>query len=373
MSKTAESMALLKDGSVVVSLRSQGASVALFCLAATAFLVVPVRNFGADQSAGTRLDTYFRRLNYEGMNFRLDKDNQPLLDGEVGGQKCALLMDSGWGMTTLKGSAAKGLKTLDELGVVLEDSVLGPLTNSSLVLVEKLVLGRAQFLNQPAKVEKLKADFIRLRFDGILGCDFFLRNHCLIDCGAQRIYFRSAKPSEQQSDALTQTLRRSGFIEIAIKLDDGLNIDARLNGEPVRLLLDTGSSLSLLDEAEAKRFSLNSIRHDQPELGTYIREDINVRIVGMGSIGAHQGWVATLRSLQIGSREWKDIHFGVTNLRAWGIEQLASAGQKVQGFLGMHLLMGEGALIDFASGKLWLRPDKPPQNAKTIAEKAPGH
>jgi len=200
-------------------------------------------------------------------------------------------------------------------------------------------------------------DYVRVKFGGILGCDFLFRNFCLIDCGARQIYFRSAKPSDSESKALEETLRQSGFAEVNLKWRNGLAVEAAANGQPLLLLVDTGATWSVLDDSQVPRLQLKTVQEGNPKLGTLIPEDLSAEIIGFGKIGAHQMRVTTLQTLQIGARIWKDVHVGVANLKAWGISEPGKAVE-IQGLFGAEMLAARGALIDFASEKLWLRPEK---------------
>jgi len=220
-----------------------------------------------------------------------------------------------------------------------------------------VVLGRAQFLNQPAAVENLQMDFISAGFDGLLGCDFFFRNFCMIDCAGRRLYVRAARPSEEQQNALAQTLRQSGFGEVKLSLHGSLAVEALINEQPVLLGVDTGSFASLLDESLIKSLGLSII---QPrETGTLMeKNDLGPKVVGFGKIGAHNLRTTRLKRLQIGPRSWQDVPFGVTSLKAWGIGEEEGPAGNLHGLLGAEMLSGHGALIDFASGTLWFRPEK---------------
>src|SRR5437016_9688201 len=128
--------------------------------------------------------------------------------------------------------------------------------------MEKLALGRAQFMNQPAERRKLEFDFVQTDFQAILGLDFLIRNACLIDLEGHRLYVRSEKPSTETSKALAETLQRSGFTNAALRGDYYLTVDAQINNQPVRLLVDTGAGVSLLDQTEVKRLGLQTVKEN---------------------------------------------------------------------------------------------------------------
>jgi predicted aspartyl protease len=331
----------------------------IFLLAACFYLAPggPPAAAADEAKAVDGLEAYLKRLRYEPIPFFRSEDNKLLVNAELGGKRHRFLVDSGWGFTTLSPKSAAGLKTLREMGGVMEDSALGRLTNTSLVVMEKLVLGRAQFLNQPAQVGRLTGDYVRFPFVGILGFDFLVRNFCLIDCGGNRLYVRGGEPSEAEKKAMAETLRRSGFTEIPMRYDYCMMVEVKINGEPVPLLVDTGASFSMVDDAVQKRLSLPTAKQDQPATGTRINGEVNGLIVGVGSVGARTLRVVKLDTLQIGDRVAKHVHFGTANLTPRSRTGAGSAAAEVQGLLGIEMLTRHGAVIDLAGSTLWLRPE----------------
>ena len=312
----------------------------------------------AEDGLGSSLEDYLKRVGYLPVVLKKGEQGKLLAEGMVVGKKRLFLVDTGWPRTTLDEGAARGLKSLSELGVTLEDSFWGKISNPESVLMDKLTLGRAQFLNQPAKVMKIRMDYIFVGFDGILGCDFFFRNYCLIDCFQRRLYVRGAKPSDDATSAIETTLRRSGFTEVPIDLKYGLTVDAKLNGEMSKLLVDTGASFSLVDDGLAKHLGLAAVKQDEPPLGSLIRKEWSANVVGVGKIGAHKMWVTTVKTWGVGSLQWTNVHAGVVDLKSWDLAEPGSRSEEVQGILGREMLAARGALIDYHSRKLWFRPEK---------------
>jgi predicted aspartyl protease len=335
----------------------RGIAISLLSLLTLGPLAGLERTRAADKPLG--LEDYLKRLNYEPVALSRTRQHHLQVQAQLNtGRKCVLGVDTGCGGTTLNDSSARGLQTLGQLGGVLDDGVLGQLTNSSMVIMEKLILGRAQFMNQPARVDKLRFDFVPVDFSGLLGLDFLIRNFCLLECGEGRLYVRGVKPSDEQSKALAETLRRSGFVEIPFHFKPAwrLTVDAQTKGRPVRLLIDTGSPFSVLDESQVQPLGLKAIK--QVATGSLIPEDLSTHVSGVNAVGSHKLWVTTLETFQLGSRTWKNIHFGVVDLKAWKLPAPDSPERDIQGILGAEMLTGYGALIDFCSGKLWLRPEK---------------
>ncbi len=188
-------------------------------LLASLFLASGLSVRAADGSQSANLESYLRKLGYESIELKFDAHNQMLAPATLAsGKKGRFLVDTGWGFTALDESAARGQKTLGALGIEVEDRILGRLTNADYLLMDKLILDKAQFVNQPARVKKLHFDFVYRSIDAILGCDFFLRNYCVIDCGDPRLYVRSAPPSEQQTSAMKTSLLQSGFVPNHLRL-----------------------------------------------------------------------------------------------------------------------------------------------------------
>ena len=154
------------------------------------------------------------------------------------------------------------------------------------------------------------------------------------------------------------TLRNSDFTGVSFDLKYGPTVEAKLNDETFKLLIDTGSTFSVLDAALAERLGLTSEKHTKTELGSLIKRELSTTMVGVGEIGAHKMWVTTLKTLKVGSLQWTNVHFGVTDLKSWGLAKPGSQSEEVQALLGRELLKERGARIDFHSRKLWLRPVK---------------
>jgi predicted aspartyl protease len=327
-------------------------------VASTIALAVVASAARAVSEPASSLDDYLKRVGYLPVMLKRGEQDELLAEGVLAGKKRLFLVDTGCERTVLNEATARGLKSLGELGVTLEDSFLGKLTNPSVVLMDKLTLGRAQFLNQPANVMNLRIDFISTGFDGVLGCDFFSRNYCLIDCFSRRLYVRGSKPWIDVTSAIEATLRGSGLTGVPIYLKYRLTVGAKVNAEMVKLVVDTGSTFNVLDTALAKRLGLTAAKHDEATLGSLMKKEMSTKVVGVGKIGAHKAWFATLKTLEVSSLQWTNVLVGVADLKYWGLAEPGSQSEEVQGVLGCEMLTTRGALIDYHSRLLWFRPQK---------------
>ncbi len=163
----------------------------------------------------------------------------------------------------------------------------------------------------------------------------------------RRLYVRGTELPGEKQQALQETLRRSGFLEVNLNVRRNLvmTCEAEANDQPVRLLVDTGAIWSVLDHSEVKRLGL------RPELTP-------ADIVGVGKIGSESLRIATLKSVKLGDLTLSNVRLGVAELSAWGIAEKKRGMQDVQGILAADQLALNGALIDCRRLKLWLQPPK---------------
>lgn len=264
----------------------------------------------------------FLRLGYEPIELRRTSENHLFLFGRVNGRRRSCLVDSGWSFTTLQ--ADKNL----------------PASR-----LEILKLDRTTFTNQPARAEKVFFNGQRASFDLVLGLDFLRPNFAVLDCGNRRLFTRRVALSDEAQRDFEDTLGRAGFreIELRLKTPPALTLLARMNGEVVEMLLDSGAVWSCVDERLCARLKLKP----KPSVA---------RISGAGATGLRSVAVANVKSLRLGEVDLKDDTLAVFDLADWGFAAPDQALSEVQGILGGDLLAATSAVIDCHRLKLWLKP-----------------
>jgi predicted aspartyl protease len=264
----------------------------------------------------------FLRLGYEPIALRRTSENHLFLFGRVNDRRRSCLVDTGWSFTTMQ--ADKDLPA------------------SRLAILK---LGRTTFTNQPARAEKVFFNGQRASFDVVLGLDFLRRNFAVLDCGSRRLFTRRAGLSDEAQRDFNDTLRRAGFrgIELRLKTPPALTLVARVNGEPVELLLDSGAVWSCVDERQCARLKL------KPMPST-------ARITGAGATGLRSVAVADVKSMQLGEVDLQDANVALFDLADWGFAAPEKSLSEVQGILGGDLLAVTSAVIDCHRLKLWLKP-----------------
>jgi predicted aspartyl protease len=288
----------------------------------------------AEKPVRTSLPEQFARFGYQQIELQRTAENHLYLVGKLNGRRRSVLVDTGWSFTTVSTNAARKLPSSRDAGTEPHPSVL----------IEELKLGRRSFSNQPARVERMVFDGQAAPFEVVLGCDFLRRNFAVIDCLNRRLYVRSRAPTEHEQDALEDTLSSRGFAAVGLKLKIPLAITcpARVNGQPVEMLVDTGAVWSALDVRQLDRLGLRAL-------------PTPAKVSGVGKAGTRGFAMAEAKSFALGDVTVKNANFAVMDLSDWGFAAPGKGLSEVQGILGGAELVANGVMIDCHSLKLWVQ------------------
>ena len=125
----------------------------------------------------------------------------------------------------------------------------------------------------------------------------------------------------------TCQLRQIG--ELPVTVDGQATVEARIDGQPARMMIDTGSAMTLLTRPTARR------------LGLALRQYRGVEFYGIG--GKEPMESARLKEFKVGDMVARDYDMVVT-----GGENLGDA----QGLLGAYFLLQADVEFDFPDGKV---------------------
>ena len=280
--------------------------------------------FNAQPSAAMNLADQFAKCGYEQIELRRTGENHLFLFGQVNGRRRSCLVDTGWSFTTAATNVTRGMADAGQLA--------------------SLKLGRVAFTNQPLVTQRMLFNGQPASFDVVLGLDFLRRNFAVIDCGNRRLHTRRAAPTGAEQAVLEDELRRSGYhaVELRLRQPPALTAEARVNHEPVEMLVDSGAVWSCLDERQRERLRLKLA----PSAG---------RITGAGATGTRSVAVADVKLFQLGEMTMKGTTLAVFDLSDWGFAAPDRALSEVQGILGGDLLAANETMIDCHALKLWLR------------------
>lgn len=242
-------------------------------------------------------------------------------------------------------------KSPRELGTTVADPVFGPLsslpwTKDKFALMPALFLGSVVFSNQPVVVQKLTS--LQLLHEGVLGCDFLLRNYAILNCGKRRLYVRERPPNAEIQAVVRKTLELSHFRPVKLKVGHVLGVacEADLNGSPITLLVDTGADTTVVDRATAQRCNVAwSKKGEVWKIQGF--KGRNSRIYALDPVSFYLGsWPISAAALKTG------------DLSGWNLGAKGNPPAAIDGLLGLNELAREGALLDLAAGTMWLKPDR---------------
>lgn len=296
-------------------------------------------------TAAPNLTSLTRQLGYQPIELRRSGENRLYLFGKLDRRKASVLVDTGWSYTTINTNAANQLASRPDLKLPPDDPFSSASQQTQVAVINSLRLGRVVFTNQPALVESLVFNGRRAPFEAVVGCDFLIRNFAVIDCANRRLYTRAAPSWPERQQALESHLRQDGFVSLDLKRTRPLALTgpARLNGEPVELLVDTGAVWSCLDAAVATRLGLKLLPSPR-------------QIIGAGATGKRAFAVTKVVSFELAGLPLGSLNFAALPLEDWGLAAPGAALAGVGGILGGPELAAYDAILDCQASRLWLRP-----------------
>jgi predicted aspartyl protease len=263
------------------------------------------------------------QLGYEVVDLRRTGENHLFLFGQVNGRRRSCLVDTGWSLASVSTNTAARLNPLR--------------------VIEQLKLGRVVLTNEAVTVQDLRVNGRPAPYDVVLGCDFLMRHHAVVDCAHNRLYLRRSAPSPGQKEEFERRLRQTGWAATELKRHHplALTCEVKINGRILSWLVDSGAVWSCLDAKTAQSLNLRSTPSPN-------------RIHGPGASGQRELAVADLKQIQIGGGELRSVSVAVFDLTDWGLGADGKVLENVGGILGGCELAKLGAIIDCHELKLWL-------------------
>jgi len=146
---------------------------------------------------------------------------------------------------------------------------------------------------------------------------------------------------------LNEFLEESGYVSVPLRRTPvgHLELDATVNGNPARLLVDTGASATVINKTSAERWGLEC--HDDPG-----------QAIGCGFAAPAEK--ARLDELKLADLEINDVSVAVVDLSQInaGLEQ--AKAQPIDGIIGSKLMIARNGIVEYASDMLHLRRDVAP-------------
>ena len=296
-------------------------------------LITPASAFGSVKGRPTQ------QSGYKAVRVHYSPVNKMIMSVRINGQRANLLVDTGSNQIILDAAAAAsfGIKpSQGSLGYVRFTQVNG----------QELPVGFAQ--NLTAGSMSFGSLLVALRnsnyrgagdghVDGVLGLDLFTRHKAVINCRTKLVFL---KIDQARQINLSPVAAAEKFTRVPLRRErnGALTVPCAIHGRPARLLVDTGSFITIFHEAflksvgipvEATRVSAHFTR------GT-------ARKISAGQIN----------DLKIGDFKTPPAKFGVTALPNFTLVQ---GGAGISGILGMDTLYNCHGIIDLDSMNLFLK------------------
>jgi hypothetical protein len=255
--------------------------------------------------------------------------NRLIVDGAVNGRKVGVLLDTGASRTMMLRSQALrlGLSPV-ELPRAWAEGV-GGIAEVGAVTVREMMIGDATRTNWTMPVvadPDLGGDFAV-----VLGEDFFERVDVEFDLAHEVVRLYQAKGC---GDAPLAYWAKDGATEVAF--DTGyfrrprIHLTVRLNGQPVKAILDSGAAYSLLDASIAARLGITP---DTPG----VRPAGSARGVGKETV---QTWIAPVQSFGVGGETIRDTAIAFADTKSGNL------------LLGVDFLRAHRMLVSHSQNKL---------------------
>jgi predicted aspartyl protease len=302
---------------------------------------------------------------------QFDAHRQFRTSGSINGRTVQFLIDSGWTISDLDNRLAAELPTLASMHGVLASGVQARRSPEKVHIVANLTVGACRFSNVPfGGFDVVRSmDASGGAVNAVLGFDFLTENHCALRIVPPRIYFRSVAAPPDVRNELEERMGRLGFIHAPVhnarfvgpdlqaggKLTTnawptGLCVTAAVEGKPVEFLVDTGASLSLIDDSMSAPLRLSPKRaRSDPAHISYTRENF---VKGVGGI-RQEFLLSRSIGLEFPGFTNRAEPFGVADLAPWRRVSGGGATLVCDGFLGADRLLRANAVIDFGGNELY--------------------
>jgi predicted aspartyl protease len=219
-----------------------------------AIVVVATENASGVKDAPSSISGYTAVPVYYGWN-------KMLMDARVNGKLARFAIDTGASYSAFDESRARAFS----ITPVNADSAYGEFTTINhqshrVGYIKNLRAGAMNFGDGPIVLFKPsqfggRGHLPGEEIDGIIGTDILTRYKAVVNCLTRTIYFKTASAAHLQ---LARCAASEHFIRIPLREEVSRNftVPATVNGHACRMLVDTGGSNTVFNQAKARQFGL---------------------------------------------------------------------------------------------------------------------
>ncbi|MGB8340465.1 MAG: pepsin/retropepsin-like aspartic protease family protein [Chthoniobacterales bacterium] len=214
----------------------------------------------------------------------------------------------------------------------------------SVVTIHQLTMGNLTLMNVKAAVV---SDFVGngLRpyglTDGLFGLREMLKYGVVLDLNNHLLLAHPGGQMKGIVDGIHSILTKQGYTPVQLSLvEEHLEVPAVVNNTPCKLIVDTGAFFTVIGREFARK----------ARIGGY---DTGLNAQGLGTNGRGIGY-SHFSELKVGDFPIKNASVTISDLDA----EITGGKLQAGGLLGAEYLGLHGAIFDFNSGTLYLRPEK---------------
>jgi predicted aspartyl protease len=283
---------------------------------------------------------------FEALPLTRSRQNHLLVRAFINGKPALLGVDSGAPISAiaLKRRAHFGLTGIPGSSTLPARLQINGAFNN-VAIAHNFRIGALNLVDEPVVVVDLSGSGRASRMlheqeiDGILGADILFPTGAVLDCQKQMLILKM----DPGSPGKTPGTDYRGLRSMPIRVSETYNlyVDAAINGEPARLMVDTGAFATLLHRGFVRR--LHVPLHETE----FSSSAVNLKQRGVQ--------VARIRRLSVGSVDIMGKDVGVVDLEGLIHSDLLRGSQPVAGLLGAEILRTHHGIIDFGTRTLYLK------------------
>jgi predicted aspartyl protease len=283
---------------------------------------------------------------FEALPLTRSRQNHLLVRAFINGKPALLGVDSGAPISAiaLKRRAHFGLTGIPGSSTLPARLQINGAFNN-VAIAHNFRIGALNLVDEPVVVVDLSGSGRASRMlheqeiDGILGADILFPTGAVLDCQKQMLIL-NMNPG---SPGKTPGTQYSGLRSVPIRVSETYNlyVDAAINGQPARLMVDTGAFATLLHRGFVRRLHLPL--HETE----FSSSAVNLKQRGVQ--------IARIRRLSVGSVDIVGKDVGVVDLEGLIHSDLLRGSQPVAGLLGAEILRTHHGIIDFGTRTLYLK------------------
>ena len=289
----------------------------------------------AGAAAPAALKTILEREGYGGSPLQRRFGNHLFVHTVINGHQTALMIDTGAPHTLIDSASARalGLAVRETKGTIT--GISGTTEHAGVAKISSLRMGNCTFLNVPILVaDSSSLNSIRgPHLDGLFGAYEMSKFGVVVDCARQMLYVNPRGSSPTANQNLEIFLVGRGFRRIPMQFDFNhhLEIQARVNGHPVAMIVDTGASSTFLPAPIASAAGVATT-------------GLNYK-VGGATTGALPSKIARVQELSLGDLVIHNAELII------GESKLGGSGLLAEEYLSWNF-----GIVDVGGMNLYLRP-----------------